>query len=345
MKKLEFLFIFLFTAVVLKATPPDLNVKSLLNPPNRIIRTCCAFGSDLKLWILPGVKFTEITCIQNMGPHKYLGSSKEGNGIVYTTRGGFIDLGHLRDQADWTAYLYSQIVLSQGKGEIELQLGREGGLKKLKLNVPHDLDPSDAMLLAGRIAYDLSVWHEIATWFGCSTIPFVPERYSSFSIEDPYSNLLGVTLGMKAIKNIMPYEEAMTFLLRQTLDSMGVVANIDETFNAMESVRNIWWSRDKALPSKKILIERQLNVYAPQVPWLIPDWNNLNAKPYELEVPEVTHDGRLLDNFYQLGFRLNGKFNKKEIFSTRKKYITQNDFEVLLASIEKQLDKSGFFYR
>jgi hypothetical protein len=345
MKKLEILLIFLFTAILLKATPPDLTVKPYINPPHRIIRTCCAFGSDLKLWIIPGIKLTEITCIQNMGPHKYLGSSKEGNGILYTARGGFIDLGHLRDQADWTAYLYAQIRLSQKEGAIDLQLGREGGLKTLKLNVPHDLDQSDAMLLAGRIAYDLSIWHEIATWFGSSSVPFVPERYSSFSIEDPYSNLLGVTLGMKAIKNSLPYEEAMTLLLRQTLDSIGVVSSIDDTFNAMEAVRNIWWTRDKALPSKKILIERQLSVYCPQLPWLVPDWNNLNSKPYELEVPKFTRDGRSLNNFYQLGFRLNGKFNTKEIFQTKKKNITQNDFEILLSCIEKQLDDSGFLYR
>lgn len=345
MRSLKILLFFLFTAVLLKATPPDLTVKPYLNPPHRIIRTCCAFGSDLKFWIVPGFKLTDITCIQNMGPHKYLGSPKEGNGIVYTTRGGFIDLGHLRDQADWTAYLYSQILLSREKGETELQLGREGGLKKLKLNVPRDLDQADAMLLAGRIAYDLSVWHEIATWFGCSTIPFVPERYSSFSIEDPYSNLLGITLGMKAIKNNLPYEEAMTLLLRQTLDSIGVVSTIDDTFNAMEAVRNLWWSRDKGLPSRKILIERQLSVYAPQLPWLVPQWSTSDSKPCELQVPKLTRDGRSLENFYQLDFRLNGKFNKKEIFSTRKKNITQNDFETLLSCIEKQLDNSGFLYR
>ncbi|MDP3432015.1 MAG: DUF4056 domain-containing protein [Bacteroidota bacterium] len=50
------------------------------------------------------------------------------------------------------------------------------------------LTDNDLVNLAGKIAYDLSVWHEIATWFGASTIPFVPERYSSFSVEDVYSN-------------------------------------------------------------------------------------------------------------------------------------------------------------
>jgi hypothetical protein len=247
MKVLTTLVYLLLTFSFVKATPPDLSAKSLLNPPHRIIRPCCAFGSELKLWIIPGIKLTEITCIQNIGPHKYLGSRREGNGIIYTRKGGFLDLGHLRDQADWTAYLYSQIQQSQKNGEVNLLLGREGGPKILRLHVPTDLPKADAVLLSGRIAYDLSVWHEIATWFGCSSIPFVAERYSSFSIEDPYSNLMGATLGMKAINSNLPYEDAMSTLIKETLDNLEVVSTMDETYEAMERVRNIWWTRDKPL--------------------------------------------------------------------------------------------------
>ena len=328
---------------MLKLFPPDLSVKPFIYPPHRIIRTCCAFGSDLKLWIIPGIKLTEITSIQNIGPHKYLGDHRECNGIVYTKKGGFLDLAHLRDQADWTVYLYSQIKLSQKNGEVELQLGREGGLKTLKLNVPPDLEQTDVILLAGRIAYDLSIWHEIATWFGASSIPFVAERYSSFSIEDPYSNLMGVTLGMKAIKNALPYEEAMTSLLHGTLDSLQVVPTVDDTYQAMETVRNIWWTRDKPLPSKKMLLERQLNVYSTQTPWLIP---SDKETPFDLDVPFKTHDGRPLNEFYQLEFKLNFKFPIKEIFvENKKRRITQNDFQTMLSCIARELTSSGFDYR
>jgi len=286
MKGLKTLLVFFFAvSLSAKGTPPDLSAKHFVDPPHRIIRTCCAFGSELKVWMVPGFKLSDITSIENLGPHQYLGNPREGNGIVYTRFGGFIDLGHLRDQADWTAYLYSQILLSQSNGEITITLGREGGLKKLNLQVPPDLQESDLVLLAGKIAYNLSVWHEIATWFGSSTIPFVPERYSSFSVEDLYSNLMGVTLGMKAIQSKLPYEQAMTAILHETLDSIGVVNNINETFKAMEAVRDIWWTRDKRLPSRKILLERHLNVYSKQVPWLVPGWENGNAVTYNLEVP------------------------------------------------------------
>ena len=245
--KPNYLFIVLaicfFQAMTVLGKAPVIPVKQGIAPPPRIIRTCCSFGSELRLAIIPGVKVTHIGSLEKMGPHKYLGDTKEGNGIIYTKRGGFIDLGHLRDLADWTAYLYTVIRQNQGKGEIHQKMGHEGGNKMLTLTIPAHLDSADAILLAGRIAYDLSVWHEIATWFGASYIPMVTERYSSFSIEDAYSNLLGVTLGMQALQSELPYEEAMTQLLSRTMSDLNAVATETDTYAAMETVRNIWWTR------------------------------------------------------------------------------------------------------
>jgi len=283
--------------------------------------------------------------LENLGPHHYLGNEEEGNGILYTRRGGFIDMGHLRDQADWTAFLYSQILMSQRNGELILHLGHEGGQKTLKLKVPENLDQSDALLLAARIAYDLSVWHEIASWFGCSAVPLLSERFSSFSIEDGYSNLLGVTLGMKAIRSELPYDKAMSTLINQTLDSLSVVENRNETYLAMEAVRNIWWTRDKPLPNWKMMIERQLNVYSCQKPWIVPGWGDENSAKV-LEVPMITADGRSLDNFYELELKLNYKFPFKSIFASRPgRTISQADFDKLIARVEDDLTKSGYHFR
>ena len=84
---------------------------------------------------------------------------------------GFIDMAHLRDQSDWTAYLYTQILEHKKKGSLSIVLGREGGEKTLNVSIPSNLNNQDLINLAGKIAYDLSVWHEIATWFGASSIP------------------------------------------------------------------------------------------------------------------------------------------------------------------------------
>ena len=288
--------------------------------------------------MIPIFKYTDITSVDQIGPHGYLGNGGEGNGIIYTQRGGFVDMGHLRDQADWTAYLYSRIAKAKEKGNQVINLGREGGSKLLNLNIPADLSIDDAVHLAGRIAYDLSIWHEIATWYGSSTVPFVPERYSSFSIEDPYSNLLGITIAIEAIKSNLPYEEAMTKLIGTTLEKLGAVASENDTYLAMEKVRNIWWTRDKHLPSSKVLIERQLVVYSCLEPWRVPGYADNSVTSYDLVVPNNTLDGRSLDSFYKLDFKLNYKFPVKEIFASKiGRRVTQADFGQLINHIAKDL--------
>jgi hypothetical protein len=325
---------------VVRAEAPDLSSRSLSAPPHRVIRTCCAFGSDLRLMMVPILKYTDISSVDQLGPHGYLGNTAEGNGIIYTLRGGFIDMAHLRDQADWTAYLYSRVILARQIGNLSIRLGREGGSKLLNLTVPTDLNRDDALKLAGRIAYDLSVWHEIATWYGSSTVPFVPERYSSFSIEDPYSNLLGVTLGIEAIKSGLPYEVAMTHLITEMMETMGAVESENETYRAMEAVRNIWWTRARHLPSRKVLIERQMGVYSCLEPWRVPGWSTGNMPSYDLHVPEKTSDGKALNCFYELDFKLNYKFPVKEIFASKSnRRATQEDFGQIINHITKDLEQ------
>jgi hypothetical protein len=294
----------------------------------------------MQFFAIPGVKLTEITALDKIGAHHYLGDPSEQNGIMYTLRGGFIDMGHLRDQADWTAFLYSQLIESRNAGSFSMILGREGGEKTLTVEISASLTNSDLVHLAGKIAYDLSVWHEIATWFGASSIPFIPERYSSFSIEDAYSNLLGVTVGIKAIESELPYEEAVTKIITQTLADLNVVTNETETILAMEDVRNIWWTREKRLPSGKVLLQRQLNVYPCLRPWLVPGWAKLPQEPKELNVPEYTASGKPLNDFYELEFKLNYKFPFRKMFPERKdRTITQKDFDNLLTEIAKELTK------
>lgn len=344
--KVLFLAVFCSFQLLLQAKAPHIPVNSQLTKPHRVIRTCCSFGADMQFFAIPGIKLTEITSLEKIGTHHYLGDSEEQNGIIYTRRGGFIDMGHLRDQCDWMAYLYIQLEESRKKGSLDLEIGHEGGEKNLRVRIPSFLSNSDLLNLAGKIAYDLSVWHEIATWFGASTIPLIPERYSSFSVEDAFSNLLGVTIGYKAIQSNLPYEEAVTQIIDETLKSMNVVTSEAETLLAMEEVRNVWWTSEKRLPSGKVLLQRQLNVYPCLSPWLVPGWATPNQLPLELTVPEFTSAGESLNKFYVLQFRLNHKFPFRKMFPERKdRTITQNDFECLLSQIATELNHKGSFYQ
>ncbi len=332
-----FLTIYIYTA---SAKAPVFQLNNPDIKPHRIIRTCCSFGSEMQLIAIPGVRLTEITSIERIGAHHYLGDPSEENGIVYTRRGGFIDMGHLRDQIDWTAYIFKQLSENQPGEVLNLVLGREGGEKTLNVNLTSRLQDNDLILLSGKIAYDLSVWHEIATWFGASTIPFVPERYSSFSIEDAYSNLLGVTIGIKALQSELPFEQAVTQIINETLRYLDVVSNETETYLAMESVRNIWWTRAKKLPSSKVLLERELQVYSCLQPWIVPGWESQNKETLELKVPDMASTGENLNSFYSLEFRLNYKFPFRKIFPERKdRNITQHDFDRMLAQIAVELNK------
>jgi hypothetical protein len=326
--------IFAFLVLPLLGKPPVLSATKIQkSPPPRVIRVCCSLGSDLGMVGIPFVKINQNTSLEKIGPHHYMGDSDEGNGIIYTKRGGFIDMAHLRDQADWTAYLYLLINLSKGKDTIEYSMGKEGGEKILKLMVPLNTDSLDIMILAGRIAYDLSIWHEIATGFGESSVPLISERFSSFSIEDAYSNLLGAKLGMKALKSELPYDEAMTTIISNTMDSLGVVQTEAETYTALEDVRNIWWTREARLPSNKITLKRLIKVYPDITPMLVPGWTKDNTPAVKLTVPYKTIEGQNLTELYQLKISLSHKFPKHI-----KREITQDDFDYLIDEVAKSLE-------
>jgi hypothetical protein len=331
------LFISLLPA---KAIEPKLD-NPYIHPP-RIIRVCCMFGSKVGIAVLPIIKLTAVTSIEKIGPHKYLGRLTEGNGIIYTRIGGFIDTGHMRDQADWTAYLYALMQREKHLGCINLDMGYEGGEKKLSISVPSGISDNDLVLLAGRIAYDLSIWHEIATWFGVSSVPLVSEQFSSFSVEDGYSNLLGVFLGMQAIKSDLPYEEAMTELIDVKLSQLQVVRTEAETLQAMEDVLDIWWTRNELMPSTRMMIARQTTTYDSIYPRLIPADTRIIKQKQPLIIPSVTSKGDSLTNFYELSIRLNFKFPTKELFSDKSFHtVTQHNFMTMVNYIDHQL-KTGY---
>lgn len=301
------------------------------NPPKRIIRTCCSFGVDVKLSLLPFVKVTDVSSIEALGRHKYLGEKDENNGIIYTHHGGFIDMGHLRDIADYTAYLYALIQENKHHGVVDFKLGKEAGLKKISFKIPESFTNEDMANLAGRIAYDLSVWHEISTWYGSSYIPFVPERYSSFSVEDAYSNLLGVHLGIKSILSDNDYEEEMTTNIIEALRRLGAVNSLDETKEAMNEVKDIWWSGTARLPSRKVLIKRQFEIMNVVSPMTID--SDLKGEPeYDLMVPESSSMGYNLNDIYQLEINANFKIPVRKVFGNgfKDRYINQNDFPALI---------------
>jgi len=330
----------------LSAKAPIFTEKEYFNHPPRIIRTCCAFGTDLKVSVVPVYRYTMLTSVDLLGPHHYLGDHREHNGILYTRRGGFIDFGHLRDLVDWTAYLYNLEKKSQQTGEIFIRLGFESGEKALVIKVPASEKEEDLIALACRIAYDLSIWHEITSWFGASAVPLVSEKFSSFSLEDAYSNLLGTQVAAAAIKSDLPFEEAVTKIIKQTLIDLEAVPTKEDTYKAMEAVRDIWWTRKKHLPNNHVMLQRDLGVYSTMSPWLVPGWESKNKTPLLIRLTANTLDGLPLTEFYTLTFNLNHKIPVKKIFPDRtQRMVTQNDFQKIIDYIGTCMLKTNIFFK
>ena len=316
---------------------PDDGVDISKIPP-RVIRACCAFGYNLKLWGVPFVSIDQVISIDDLGEHHYMGSKGEGTGTLYTYKGGFIDLGHVRDQIDWTRYVYTAIVNSRGKGKVILPLRNEAGRRTLYLNVPAALDTNDCILLAGKITYDFSLWHEISTWFGARTFPLLPEKFSSFSVEDVYSNLLGIHIGMKTLRSKLPFNTAATQLIVSTLDSLDVVKTAEETYEAYNTVNTKWYTNKKRIPRTNVTLKRDADVLSLSRPWLVPKGTDTVENSIILEVPLLTTKGGLLTDFYRFTIDLNHRFPVEDLFLSRQSsLIDQNDFGVLLNRIKNDL--------
>lgn len=160
-------------------------------------------------------------------------------------------------------------------------------------------------------------------------MPLVPERFSSFSPEDLYSNLLGVELAKRAIKSDMEYNEAMTFMLNEMLDSLEAVTTWGETYDAMLKVDQLWYTSEKRYPNKKLLLKRHFDTESELDPWIV-HGEESSLPTYKLHKPD-----NYLSDLYQLSIDLNFRFPVKEIFSEEcDRIITQKDFITFIDFIQ-----------
>ncbi|HSW01560.1 MAG TPA: DUF4056 domain-containing protein [Sedimentisphaerales bacterium] len=236
-----------------------------------------------------------------LGNHSYGFSISERNGIVYTCRGGHIDITHLRKLADWTAYLTSRLheALLLDHQEFSFRM-REASLYHAHIEYPtswRDLPSEDRDALAREVAIDLaqylaytgSTWHEILTWFGYKGAGIWPEYQSAFSWEDNYSNLLGCRIGAAALRDPdRDFEKAVTGLLDAELRALGVQPKRTAR-QAAESVRN-WWFTGWLWSCR--IVRRHLDIGLDDgivTPCLIPDLADCDgAIPQEYPAPTLS---------------------------------------------------------
>jgi hypothetical protein len=269
----------------------------------------------------------------------------------------------VRDNADRTFYLTAQIGhLAAGGGTIAI-VG-EGAERRI---VVKPLDPrlvrtyglrEVVTSLAEWVDFQASIWHEITTWYGWSSTAF-SERPSAFSLEDLYSNLVGIKIAGAIVRrhaaaSELEYNRAVTALLKDALVKLGPLPK-DASRRAFEYVDGIWWDSTKRVPDNQLVRHRNFNIGPKLYPWKLvdalpsstllaahkefdqfchSDWTPLGLSvpdrigdvPFrEMATLEITPGELLVKNGFPFP-------------SAGSKTVTQDDFPAIIAAIVKAAD-------
>lgn len=262
--------------------------------PNRV-RPCCAFGNRQRVEVakmkVPFFRLPNTADIDEIGPHIYSSSQfsmrsnditgtlqGERNGVLYTLRGGFIDLAHVRDTADNTIGLFYKIYPKLGQS-FTVELEPELGERKIHFNafdVSHLSTVQKRRLsveLSAYYAFKMAQGHEISQWHGFKSFPLFPELVSAYSLEDLYSNILGAKLASKLLvdglsSSVDDYNRNMSIWLHQTLQYLQPLNKV-QSEQAFDVVDGTWWDSEAAIPEKYMILKRNYNLTMQQTPVLI----------------------------------------------------------------------------
>ncbi len=237
----------------------------------------------------------------HLGPHSYTFSPWERNGIVYTCRGGHIDVTHLRKACDWTAYLayhMEQALLNDKTGfsyrmhepsKYRVQFGYPRGWTSLPRQMRERIAADVAVQIAEYCTYNGMVWHEMLTWFGYKAAGFYPEYPSAFSWEDIYSNLLGCRLAVEALRDPgRDYNEAITAQIEQEFQKLGVQPK-PAAWQAGQAVRDQWFVGDFLFCD---MVKRNFDIGLDDgfvTPWVVPEIGGCgNETPATYPAPDLS---------------------------------------------------------
>jgi hypothetical protein len=298
--------------------------------------------------------------INGLGKHNYDSFVGEGNGIVYTCRGGHIDITHLRIGADNTYNVTRKIQdsLLNDKPGFSFSLQVDKSTNYISWNYPSNwnlLGNEDKQKVAKEMSYQLApyfvftatTWHEMLTWYGFKCMYVVPEDASGFSWEDSYSNLLGCQMAVDALKSIKEpdsksYSKAMTSLLHDKMQELGI-QSARNARQASESMRGEWFKGNLWV----VMIKRNFDVGLDDglvSPSIVSGLNECaNALPVDLIAPnpEVSKFGfsykyEIEPHEWEKGKLLKIVYPGKE----GKRVEPLKHFPILLAHLEKEaLDK------
>ena len=345
------------------AAPAAAPAGTKLSPPQSL-RPCCAFGTGLKVAVdtlpVPWFQVDNVVEAGALGTHTYdngLGvndrTGSEHNGLVYTCRGGFIDLAHVRDYADWTVYLAWEIDRHAASGGV-IVLPPEGGERFLVIQplpasrLTRANRRATVIDLARYAAFNLSVWHELASGSGWASFQMFPETASTFSPEDLYSNVLGTRIAADILLDNQAdgeaaFNAAMTERLPAALAQLGAIAK-EGTDAVLTGIDGQWWDSSQRLPSERLVLVRNYAFAPPLRPWLVPwtivqRWCPRGGAPTRLPLP-TRFGGEPMDRFLQL-FVSTDETITIELPHPESRWLSQRDFPVLVDRVRRLLAEKG----
>ncbi|MEA2603861.1 MAG: hypothetical protein QOF89_4853 [Acidobacteriota bacterium] len=185
-------------------------------------RPCCILAPAIPL----GGTNSNFVDPTSLGVH---GTSSEARGLIYSGKGGFLDLGHIRDHCDETKFVFDQIVALGGSlGTVQTA----NGFAMLKKSPS---TTAETIRVARAICIDDGLGHEIFSYD--LSIPGM--HNSSFSPEDLCSNFLGTLLAELAINAGGVFNTAVTTELDKLVKSLDG-QTVAETRKAFDLINGRW---------------------------------------------------------------------------------------------------------
>ena len=128
---------------------------------------------------ISGINYADL---KDLGSHNYDSFFGEKNPLIYTAKAGYIDIGHLRESADRARYLFEicDTNIVKGKKRFSFKV-IEKAIYKVMLEYPESWDQlsdKEQRVISREISIDLgqylaqqsTIWHEIVTWYGYSSV-------------------------------------------------------------------------------------------------------------------------------------------------------------------------------
>lgn len=280
----------------------------------------------------------------SLGTHKGV---SEGQGMLYTLRGGHIDMAHVRGPADQAKKAYDRAYscIVNGKRSFTVQPAWERITNKVEFEFPANWDNTPqaqrrqiaheiALKVGPVVGYNSSLYHEMLTWKGAKFFLIEPEAKSSFSWEDLYSNILGAHIATEAIKAGGDFNDTFTRLLNQELTRLQVVPK-DKAVQITESVRGKWFTSAK-------LIKKNMDSYVDDdvSPCIVPGYTT--AAPITYPLPNLDGIERYgVKVKYTIGSLFLEDGTLRRIAGTNTALQPLKDFKPIMLNIQQEGIKKG----